>query len=79
MKIGVICPQTESQGDPQAVHHIGLATEELGYDHLLTYDHGAKFCDYRSALRIYEKCRDCPAEGRVCVEHAARAAGWLRV
>jgi probable F420-dependent oxidoreductase len=39
MKIGVIYPQIELQGDPQAVHRIGLATEELGYDHLLVYDH----------------------------------------
>ncbi len=39
MKIGVIYPQTELYGDPAAVHRIGLATEELGYDHLLTYDH----------------------------------------
>jgi len=39
MKIGVIYPQTELQGDPQAVRRIGRATEELGYDHLLVYDH----------------------------------------
>ncbi len=39
MKIGVIYPQTELQGDPAAVRRIGLATEELGFDHLLTYDH----------------------------------------
>jgi probable F420-dependent oxidoreductase len=39
MKIGVIYPQTELQGDPAGVHRIGLATEELGYQHLLTYDH----------------------------------------
>jgi probable F420-dependent oxidoreductase len=39
MKIGVIYPQTELQGDPEAVRRIGLATEELGYDHLLVYDH----------------------------------------
>ena len=39
MKIGVIYPQTELRGDPVAVHRIGLAAEELGYDHLLTYDH----------------------------------------
>jgi probable F420-dependent oxidoreductase len=39
MKIGVIYPQIELKGDPEAVHRIGLATEELGYDHLLTYDH----------------------------------------
>ena len=39
MKIGVTYPQTELQGDPQAVRRIGLAAEELGYDHLLAYDH----------------------------------------
>jgi probable F420-dependent oxidoreductase len=39
MKIGVIYPQVELQGDPEAVRRIGLATEELGYDHLLVYDH----------------------------------------
>lgn len=39
MKIGVIYPQTELQGDPEAVRRIGLATEELGYEHLVVYDH----------------------------------------
>jgi probable F420-dependent oxidoreductase len=39
MKIGVVYPQTELGGDPQAVREIGLATEALGYDHLLAYDH----------------------------------------
>jgi probable F420-dependent oxidoreductase len=39
VKIGVIYPQTELQGDPAAVRAIGLATEELGFDHLLVYDH----------------------------------------
>ena len=39
MKIGVVYPQTELEGDPIAVKEIGLATEDLGYDHLLAYDH----------------------------------------
>ena len=39
MKIGVVYPQTELRGDPDAVRRIGLATEALGYDHLLAYDH----------------------------------------
>lgn len=39
MKIGVIYPQIELGGDPLAVRRIGLATEELGFDHLLAYDH----------------------------------------
>jgi len=39
VKIGIIYPQTELGGDPAAVRAIGLATEEIGYDHLLVYDH----------------------------------------
>jgi probable F420-dependent oxidoreductase len=39
VKIGVIYPQTELRGDPGAVRRIGLATEKLGFDHLLAYDH----------------------------------------
>ncbi len=39
MKIGVIYPQNELRGDPLAVREIGLATENLGFDHLLAYDH----------------------------------------
>lgn len=39
MKIGVVYPQTELRGDPEAVRAIGLAVESLGYDHLLAYDH----------------------------------------
>jgi probable F420-dependent oxidoreductase len=39
VKIGIIYPQTELNGDPAAVRDIGLATEAAGYDHLLTYDH----------------------------------------
>lgn len=39
MKIGIIYPQTELQGDPTAVHRIGLAAEELGFGHILAYDH----------------------------------------
>jgi probable F420-dependent oxidoreductase len=39
MQIGVVYPQTELHGDPAAVRRIGLAVEELGFDHLITYDH----------------------------------------
>lgn len=39
MKIGFIYPQTELQGDPEAVRRLGLKAEELCFDHLLTYDH----------------------------------------
>ena len=41
MKIGAIYPQIELQGDPEAVRRIGLAVEEMGFDHLLVYDHVA--------------------------------------
>ena len=39
IKIGVIYPQTELQGQPEAVRDIGLAVEALGFDHLVAYDH----------------------------------------
>ena len=39
MKIGVVYPQIELGGDPQAVRQFGEAVENLGYDHLLAYDH----------------------------------------
>jgi probable F420-dependent oxidoreductase len=39
MQIGVVYPQTELRGDPVAVRRIGKAVEDLGFDHLLAYDH----------------------------------------
>jgi probable F420-dependent oxidoreductase len=39
ISVGVTYPQIELNGDPQAVRQIALATEDLGYDHLLVYDH----------------------------------------
>ena len=39
MQIGVVYPQTELGGDPNAVARIGRAVEDLGFDHLLAYDH----------------------------------------
>ncbi|MEA2643259.1 MAG: hypothetical protein QOG08_285, partial [Chloroflexota bacterium] len=39
MQIGVVYPQIELRGDPSAVRRIGTAVEELGFDHLLAYDH----------------------------------------
>ncbi len=37
--IGVVYPQTELGGDPAAVRQIGRAVEDLGFTHLLAYDH----------------------------------------
>jgi len=39
VQLGVVYPQTELRGDPTAVGRIGRAVEELGFDHLLAYDH----------------------------------------
>jgi probable F420-dependent oxidoreductase len=39
MEIGVVYPQNELRGDPTAVRRIGRAVEDLGFDHLLAYDH----------------------------------------
>lgn len=39
MRIGVVFPQTELGGDPGAVRAYGERAEELGFAHLLAYDH----------------------------------------
>jgi probable F420-dependent oxidoreductase len=39
VRIGVVFPQTELGGDPGAVRAYGQAAQELGYRHLLAYDH----------------------------------------
>jgi len=52
MRLGVVYPQTELQGDPEAVRQVARATEELGFDHLLAYDHvlGAEHADREPRL-----------------------------
>jgi probable F420-dependent oxidoreductase len=39
MKIGAVYPQIELGGRPEPVKQIGQAVEELGYHHLVMYDH----------------------------------------
>jgi len=52
MKLGVVYPQIELQGNPDAVRAIGRAAEEMGFDYLLAYDHvvGAEHKDREPAL-----------------------------
>lgn len=55
MKIGVTFPQTEIGSDPAVLRDYAQAAEDLGYDHLLAYDHvvgaepGAHRPDWRGA------------------------------
>jgi alkanesulfonate monooxygenase SsuD/methylene tetrahydromethanopterin reductase-like flavin-dependent oxidoreductase (luciferase family) len=39
MRIGVVFPQTELGGDPAVVRTYGQRVEELGFTHILAYDH----------------------------------------
>jgi probable F420-dependent oxidoreductase len=39
MRVGVVFPQTESGVDPIAIRDYAQAAEEMGYQHLLVYDH----------------------------------------
>ncbi len=52
LQTGVVYPQIELRGDPDAVRRIGTATEDLGFDHLLAYDHvlGAQHADREPEL-----------------------------
>ena len=52
MELGLVYPQTELGGDPDAVRTVGDATVELGFDYLLAYDHviGAEHKDREPPL-----------------------------
>lgn len=52
MHIGTVLPQIEIGGDVGAVRAFAAATDELGFDHLLAYDHvlGAEHADREPAL-----------------------------
>lgn len=39
MRVGAVLPQTEIAGDVAAVRTFAAAADELGFDHLLAYDH----------------------------------------
>ena len=39
MKFGVVFPQTEIGADPDVVAKFATTAEELGFDHLIAYDH----------------------------------------
>jgi probable F420-dependent oxidoreductase len=39
MRLGVVFPQTEIGADPAAVREYAQAAEEMGYDHLVAFDH----------------------------------------
>jgi hypothetical protein len=39
VEIGAAHPQNELGGDPDAVRRFGTAVEDLGFAHLLSYDH----------------------------------------
>ena len=52
MHVGVVYPQLELGGNPRSFETFGRAVEELGYDHLLMYDHvvGAEHAGREPAL-----------------------------
>jgi hypothetical protein len=39
MQLGVIFPQTEIGADPKAVRDFVQAAEDMGYEHLIVFDH----------------------------------------
>ena len=39
MRVGVVFPQTEIGSDPAVIKDYAQAAEELGYHHILAYDH----------------------------------------
>src|SRR5882724_13225834 len=57
MQLGVIFPQTEIGADPKAVRDFAQAAEEIGYDHLIVFDHvlGADMTHYPGWQGTYTK------------------------
>lgn len=57
MRLGVIFPQTEIGADPSGVRDFVQATEELGFKHLIVFDHvlGADTAHYRDWQGPYRK------------------------
>ncbi len=57
MQLGVIFPQTEIGADPKAVRDFVQAAEEMGYDHLIVFDHvlGADTTHYPGWQGAYTK------------------------
>jgi probable F420-dependent oxidoreductase len=39
MRVGIVFPQTEIGADPAMIREFGQTAEELGFHHILTYDH----------------------------------------
>jgi probable F420-dependent oxidoreductase len=52
VRVGAVYPQIELGGSPDAVRRLGTVVEEMGYDHLLAYDHvlGAVHADRQPEL-----------------------------
>lgn len=50
MQIGVTFPQTEIGTDPIAIRDYAQAVQELGYSHIMTYEHIATLRRYKKAL-----------------------------
>jgi probable F420-dependent oxidoreductase len=52
LELGLVYPQTELRGDPDAVRRIGAFTEGSAFDYLLAYDHvvGAEHADREPKL-----------------------------
>ena len=53
LEIGTVFPTCEIGNDPKAIRDFAQAAEELGYSHIITYDHvlGAEHGDREPALR----------------------------
>ena len=60
MQIGAVYPQTEIETDPGAVRHFAQAVEQMGFTHLLAFDHvlGANRASRPDAFLPYDL--DCP-------------------
>ena len=66
MRVGAVYPQIELGGDPGAVKAFAQATEDMGFDHLILYDH--VFTGHPS-WPVWEKRRETFAGSTTAMSH----------
>ena len=66
MQLGVIFPQTEIGADPKAVRDFAQAAEDLGYAHVIVFDHvlgadTAHYTDWQGPYCTGATCSTSPS------------------
>ncbi len=73
MRIGAVYPQIEVGDDPGAAKAFAMAMEDLGYDHILAFDHVVGGNPETHELKAFYDCHDAFLEPLICFAYMAAA------